>query len=78
MGSGCNGAGQSSPMSNSKAKMQVCFAVDANVLLAASLAMNGRRWVLNIIIVFFFQLEERSLFIQTYMYTTIIRLMTLK
>lgn len=53
MGSGCNGAGQSSPMSNSKAKMQVCFAVDANVLLAASLAMNGRRWVLNIIIVFF-------------------------
>lgn len=65
-------------MSNSKAKMQVCFAVDANVLLAASLAMNGRRWVLNIIIVFFFQLEERSLFIQTYMYTTIIRLMTLK
>lgn len=31
--------------------VQVCFAVDANVLLVPSLAMNGSRWVMNIIVV---------------------------
>lgn len=50
-GCGCNGACQSSPMTNSKAGMQVCFGIDANVLLAPSLVMNGSRWVLNIIVV---------------------------
>lgn len=34
-----------------KAGMQVCFGIDANVLLAPSLVMNGSRWVLNIIVV---------------------------
>lgn len=50
-GCGCNGACQSSPMTNSKAGMQVCFGIDANVLLAPQLVMNGSRWVLNIIVV---------------------------